>query len=786
MMSDRREDGTALPEGTGVDRTEWMRRFIDGEHFRYRRFRDDGPAPQEVALDDGWAARTEADAGPVTKQAAADFRVFCERCLGVRLRPGGGGPGGRVAWRLKETGPRPGRPDARDPLTEAFRLSVEEDAILIEAAHERGLLHGTHYLERQMADRGGPWVERGAVERRPRFTPRISNSIFIESDQQVTDPDQFSDACLSLMSHFGANGIHLMTCLWDFFRSDLMPELNADGLPERIEQLRALNERTLRYGIDLYVCLVTHPLPGSHPVFAAHPGVRGARIDTLQTHHEFYCPCSAQERTLGAYEEAFRNLFEAAPELAGAICIFGGEGFYHCYTRPLMPYRGQSSCPHCAGLDPSEQVARLANRLGAAVTGTDPSRAFYAWPYSAFTWSGEDRAQIDWIRRLEDHVAILSNFDTGGRDPCLNGDVCLYDYNIRSIGPGEMFQAQAAEAAAQGRPIYAKVESNTTPTIFFLPYLPVHDRWHRRFQAMGETGVHGYIGQWRFYGMNGSPPEELQYHAIWNPERDTRSLLAAMARRDFRLDDRDADTVIEAWIGLGRAWEAFPYSAFMAGERECYFRGPVFLGPAHPMIWNVQDSYGLPKSFFPLRGDLIEGGMIEDEAIQKQYRRPAYVSELALVLPFGVDRCLEQVARCRSQWHAGVEALRGPLAASPSERARMELDVCETIDIHLASVEHVIRFYQLRDDLWRQPQDKASFCRAMEKARGLLTEEIENAERMLPILGRDPRIGYIHCYGDVYDLEKVEAKIAQCRFVRDKELPDFSRRVRFHLWMEFP
>jgi len=51
---------------------------------------------------------------------------------------------------------------------------------------------------------------------------------------------------------------------------------------------------------------------------------------------------------------------------------------------------------------------------------------------------------------------------------------------------------------------------------------------------------------------------------------------------------------------------------------------------------------------------------------------------------------------------------------------------------------------------------------------------------------RDPRIGYGHCYGPVYDAAMIRAKIAQCRQVRDVELPRFSQVVRFHVWLDSP
>ena len=68
----------------------------------------------------------------------------------------------------------------------------------------------------------------------------------------------------------------------------------------------------------------------------------------------------------------------------------------------------------------------------------------------------------------------------------------------------------------------------------------------------------------------------------------------------------------------------------------------------------------------------------------------------------------------------------------------------------------------------------------------MVSSEAMRARRILPILDRDPRIAYNHCYRNPYDKEMVRAKIRQCEWVVDTELPRLSRELRFHLWLEFP
>jgi hypothetical protein len=759
-----------------AQRTKWMRSFLDAEHFRYRRFATDGPQAEEIALTSDWLLEFAVPATPLTKQMRCDFETFCERCLALRFSGSGGGT---IRWRLHE------------PLaaSESFAITVADKEVVIAAQHERGLLHGTHYLERLMADRGAPWLPRGRSERAPRFSPRISNGVFIEADQKVEKPGAFSDEYLSLMSHFGVNGIHLYVNLWDVCRNSILPELNSAGLDARIAALNAFNERTLRFGIDLYLHINSPPLGPTHPVFQHHPETRGARVEIFLQEFEsveHYNLCSGNERVLDCYAATVENLFTAAPNLAGAVVIVGGECFYHCFTRPAPSEQGLTNCPHCRAKSPSDEVAHLVNRLAAAVKCTGRHKSLYAWPYSAFVWSGKDRAQLWFMEKLSPDVSFLGTFDTGSEDR-VNGDgVFLFDYNIKSIGPSEVFAAQADRCAEMRRPIFTKTETNTTPDTFFVPYLPVHHRWHRRFQAMAKAGVAGFIGQWRFFGMNGSPPEELQYHATWNPERDTDLLLMQMAQRDFGITSEAAEAVVAAWRKLSEAWDSFPYSALMSGERAGYMRGPFYLGPAHPLIFNAQNDYRLGPKFRTLRGDALE--LLTPDAVQEAIRRapPRYVSDLLFTVPFGAQRCWRLLSGCRAYWWQGLEALKAALGPAPSARAQMELDVCETIWIHLTATANVLDFYRTRDGLHRDRFDIRFFNFSMDGLARILRDEIANAERILPILARDPRIGYGHCYGIVYDAEMVREKLRQCEYVLNTELPRLASFMRFHLWNEYP
>jgi len=760
------------------------------EHFRYRAWSREAIGAQEFGLAQAATLQAQTPQNELVTIALADFRKFCAECLGVTLPPpvfgDASSDGAAVTFRVREAGASDANP--LDPAFESFSLDVSAKGILVEAAHERGLLHATHYLERLMADRGGPFVPYGQRTVAPHFMPRITNSMFVKADQDAGDDSPFDDDYLSLMSHYGANGIHLHMNFWDYCRNGVLPELNSPDFNERIEKLNRLSEKTRKHGIDCWPVLIVRSLEAEHPVFR-DPRRRGSpfkiQMADLAEMPVRYVLCSGNPEVLATYEDMMANLFAACPGLPGGIAIVGGEGFLHCYTRPHDKGAAYTSCPHCRDQAPSRPVAELCNRLATGIKKTGRHKAFFAWPYSAFTWSGDDRAQLDWIARLSPDVSVLSNFSTGGSDETHGTGVVLYDYNIMCVKGSPTFLAQAGQLAKAGRRISAKIESNTVADFFSLPYLPVHFRWHELYQSMRRAGVAGFVGQWRFYGMNASLPEDIQYESVWNPESDARDALSRIAKRDFGAKPNAAKRILAAWTKMSEAWDDFPYSAFTAGEREFYMRGPMHLGPSHPLIFNTQDAYRLGPKFRQIRGDLLEGGAPDDYEELVRNAKPRYVSERLLALPYGARRYLDLIGRCRRKWARGVADLKKAMGAQPVERAVQELDICEMTEIHLATLEHVVRFYDLRDRLSQYPTDGAGFAKTMKSLQDVLAAEIANAERSLPILARDPRPGFGYCYGMAYDREMVEDKLRQCRYVRDVELPLFDKTVRFHLWNEF-
>jgi len=668
-----------------------------------------------------------------------------------------------------------------------FCIEVSPSKIRVVSHNERGLVDAMHYIAREMADRGTTSLPPGKLERYPTLVTRFTEGIFVPGHQTAGDPGEFSNEYLALMRHFGGNALKLNLNLNDFWCSPSLPELNTANLEQALDPLRRHATHLAAHGMDLFFIINARALASTHPVFQKHPDVLGAREEIFleELSGADRCVlCASHPLVLRAYGEAVENLFRCVPGLAGGIMLVGGEGFHHCFMRPANPDDSGTNCPRCRGQDAHTHVANLVNTISAAIKRAGAGKRLIAWPYGAFIWSKNDPTESRWIGDLNEGVEVQSNFGCGDPDPTTGSGAVLFDYNIKIPGPSSCFAAQAAMCRKQNIPILAKTETNTTPDTFFLPCLPVYYRWYERFKAIREAGCAGFMGQWRFYGMHGSISEELQYHSVWNPERDARELLRTVAKRDFGLQNEEAGKILDAWRKMSKAWDAFPYSAMTSGEREAYMRGPWYLGPAHPLIFNSQSGYELGPKFFRRRGDLAE--MLKDGTIAQLPGKPRYVCDLLLCLPFGVESYLRHARDCRDQWDRGLAEMENILAGNESSCASRELNLCRTISIHLHSLVNTVEFLERRDSLGNRPVSSGEFESCLGEMDAILGREITNARRALPVLQSDPRIGYGFTYGEVYDSEMVEQKIRQCEFVRSKELPRIGSVIRFHVWRQYP
>lgn len=679
--------------------------------------------------------------------------------------------------------------------SEDYRLVIEEGGVKILSVGNRGWVHGIRRLERMLNEGGGRWLPRIGGEGKhwkSVYEHRIANGVLVPGHPTTHGFGWFEDEYLALLTYYGVNGVHVYQSLFEIGRSDLLEGLTDGDVSEAQDGLRGFVKKMARYGIEVFPVFLSKPIPASHPVFEKYPEVRGGKVEIFVESYEnkhMRCLCLSEPRVHQAYQECVASVYREIPDLGGPIFLIGGEVFFQCWTRSAVHGGGDTNCPRCQGKDAGTEIAELVNGMAKAVWEVNHEKTVMAWPYSAFVWASEDDPnQLRWVNGLDTRVRVLANIDCG--DAHEDGAGARYfDYNVMLVDrPGTLFAAQRDAMVGRGGKMMAKTETNTTPDAFFLPYLAVHGRWAKRFETMREAGLSGFISQWRFFGAHGTPPEELLFNSGWDAEWDADKGLEALAESYFGVEEQSAaKSLIAIWKELSEAYVGLPYSSNLSGERQGYMKGPFYLGPAHPLIYDVQSRYDLPIEFCFPRGDAAESATPEEmERRRKEGGLPRYSSDLLFTSPYGVARFLQKMGKLIGTWEATESKYQKLLETQQNRRLEEDLRMVQALGIHFKTVRNTAQFYWEREKLAMEAIELKDWNVGIEKLQAILREEIANAERAIPLLQADFRIGYGHTYGEVYDEKMVRAKIEQCRYVLEKELPRVSAVIRFHVWLDYP
>ena len=105
---------------------------------------------------------------------------------------------------------------AGDLEGESFRVTVEQDKIIIEAGDTEGIRRGVYYLEDLLAGSRAPFLKLGETRRDPWLKNRISRCFFgpikrppFNRDELMDEIDYYPEEYLNRLAREGVNGLWL-------------------------------------------------------------------------------------------------------------------------------------------------------------------------------------------------------------------------------------------------------------------------------------------------------------------------------------------------------------------------------------------------------------------------------------------------------------------------------------------------------------------------------------------------------------------------------------------------
>ncbi len=708
-------------------------------------------AKHEVALDSTWQVSDPPSPSVCATTMRGYFQDFLQRRMQITLSDGkSAGKRSRAKKQiiLREAGGgMPGIP-------ESYTLEVTKDRVLVQGRDAPGLRDGIVRLVDLMGFRQGPVLPLGNWVVKPRLPVRLGAVPYLGSFREAV--------------FLGYNAVFVPAgSLFELSTSDALPELQSRRNPQlRSNFVAAVNEAS-QLGLKTYCWLETRQkFAKDHPVFQAHPEIRGTL--TWKADGE-YVLCTEHPLVKRYLTESVEDLLRAAPQLSGVVIIVGGEGFYHCYMRSFGAAKGHSACPRCDALGAEPVVANLCNTLAAAIRKVNPQGELIAWPYSAeHVWSA-DKDQAGLIRLLKPGAGILTEVEKDEYVEKPEGvRKHLWDYSIDLIGPGERAKRQIAACRAAGVPIYIKSESELAFEAPRLPFIPCHDRWLERADAIARSGASGAWCFPAFKPMYASSVAEVAKYAGWEPVKSAEETLRELAARIA--GRRAGGKLREAWKHVS---EAIPFSP----ELPSYYTGPYYLGPGQPMC--ADPAASLPAVF--LGRYLFMSEMTDADGLKL---RPTYNTSPTGNVPIFGRMYRQMEARLRS-------AVARVDEAEPLVPARLKsLFVSETDPIrwfyHTARTE--ANFYescQLRDRVLklaaaasRNADEQAEAAKLLARWREVLVDEQQNTAQARPVMARDMRLDYYYGGDHVFShgVDVLDAKLKVLASELDEFLPALSAR----------
>lgn len=448
------------------------------------------------------------------------------------------------------------------------------------------------------------------------------------------------------------------------------------------------------------------------------------------------------------YDRLYGDLFRSCPGFKGVIlvgesCEFPSRDPRTCGRLRLdnMDEQGNKLDPRpLPGWFPCSDYPLLINMIKTAVQKVKPEAELVLWSYN---WGKvEEELRLPLIQALPKDVTLQATFEMfeyveheGVLDRM--ADYCLY-----FEGPGQYFVSEAKEAARQGLKLYSMTNTGgATWDMGTIPYVPAPYQWLRRHKAMHQyhdsCGLCG-IMESHHYGIYPSFITDLAKWMFHTPDVDAEALLRRIAVREF--SEETADRVLEAWQEFSQGIRRVVTNKF-----DQY--GPYRVGPSFPLL--MEKEYVFPSPFWAHHGNnkivfpLYPYPLATEEDYKRIHHELRYAKEALAHFDRGADLLEEALLHI----HPSKQAEARRMAGLGRFMARAVETAIHTKEWHIARTE-----------------GNYAALPAIAEA------EIANAERTVPLVEYDSRLGYEPSMEYMCDRAHLEWKIAVTQQVLQEEV----------------
>jgi hypothetical protein len=543
---------------------------------------------------------------------------------------------------------------------------------------------------------------------------RCGQSNYAE-DEILSVNKTHTDSNLRAIADSGFNGIWLRLKLRNVVPGKLFQGYYRDS-NKYLKELDKLCHRANRFGLKVWPYL-TEPLgmKASHPFWKANPGLAG-HVTQIYSEEPQAALCSSTQAVQDYLCDGFSSLFKKLP-LAGAILITSSEHISNCwahvlsnpkaYPNPETFWAKECRCLRCSKRSPEEVISSIVTLIYDGIRSVNKQAKVVAWDWS---WNMHFMPPYKEISTLlPKEIVLMGDFERGGKVKRLNKTHIVEEYSLIYHGPSPRFRAKANYAIKHHRPLWARLQVNTTHELATIPNLPMIVSLYRKFKFLRESKASGFMGCWNFACctnmLNTFAVEEL---CGKNFDTNEKRWLISFARKYFGRQI-DAESVVKAWYGFDRAGRFYP----IGGNNNFLYFSPVNEALSYPL---VLDFKGVPMGGSWLKHEF--GDRLEDTA-----------------LTYSLDEIAESFGKSARAWSKALVAYEKALDSDSSNtRMRQEFGVAKIIGGIFQSTHNIYKWYLIRKG---KRTNKIS-----PTERDIIINELKNIKTVLPFVEADSRAGF--------------------------------------------
>lgn len=596
------------------------------------------------------------------------------------------------------------------------------DTIAVVGKNERGLAQGLYCLEDRMNAKKAPLFKKEVIRHTFLFSPRMVHSGY--------GLDEYPNEHLSAIAHAGMDAI-------------LVFVKGVNMTPSRFMDFNELITRAARYGLDVYAY--------SYMKSQKHPEDEGG-----QAH----------------YDALYGKLFEACPGFKGVVLVGESVGFpsRDPHTADGNAFYRADGIPNTklrSGYWPCEDYPVWLESVKKAIYPHNPNADIVFWTYN---WGNADReARMKLIRNLPKDISLMVTFEMF-EDYQMDGFVqTTADYTLAHVGPGEYFLSEAQAAKESGIRLYAQANTGgMTWDLGTIPYEPMPYQWMERYKALREAhekyGLCGLMES-HHYGFYPSHVGDLAKRCFIAETDSMEAELEEVVRARFGCGhEKTICKALELWSEAIRCYtptDADQYGAFRVGPSYplCLIRAIRPPAAEHAHFGNRILQVLYPADYAP------------------NYSLPSGRGEWPSLRAAGEIRSLEKMKKYMDD---GVALLK--TIPEPNDELLYLINLGEYISCCVQTGIHAKQWFVAKSRAMAvttpdEMREQIVQLRAIAKA------ERTNAERAIPLVEKDSRLGWEPSMEYIADAEHIRWKLRHLDYVEEFEIECYEKSVA-EKWFE--